>query len=66
MQNVFIYKKQDILQKARQFPLRFVTQKSRHFTLHDFHETFEIGISIQKAWHFALRDVFTYKHPETS
>ena len=28
MQNVFIYKKQDILQKARQFPLRSVTQKA--------------------------------------
>ena len=47
--NVFIYKKPDTFQKARQFPLRFYTQKSIHSTLRDFHEIFEVGIYIQKA-----------------
>ena len=45
----FIYKKLDTLQKARQFPLRFYIQKERHFTLHDFHENFEVGVYIKKA-----------------
>ena len=56
--NIFIYKKLDIIQKARQFPLSFYIQKAWHFTLRNFHETFEVSIYIQKAWHFALRDVF--------
>ena len=46
---VFIYKKQDTFQKARQFPLRFYIQKAIHLTLRDFHEIFEVGIYIQKA-----------------
>ena len=66
LRNVFIYKKPDILQTARQFTLRFDTQKARHFTLHDFGEIFEVGILIQKAWHFVLCDVFIYTNPETS
>ena len=48
--NVFIYKKPDTFQKARQFPLRFYyIQKAIHLTLRDFHEIFEVGIYIQKA-----------------
>ena len=47
--NVFIYKKPDTFQKARQFPLRFYIQKSIHLTLRDFHEDFQVGIYIQKA-----------------
>ena len=47
--NVFIYKKPDTFQKARQFPLRFFIQKAIHLTLRDFHEIFEVGIYIQKA-----------------
>ena len=31
-----------------------------------FHEIFEAGIYLQKAWHFALRDVFIYKKLDTS
>ena len=31
-----------------------------------FHEMFEIGICIQKLCHFALREVFLYKNPDTS
>ena len=58
MRNVFIYKKPDTFQKARQFPLRFYIQKVIHLTLRDFHEIFE--------WHFALRDVFIYKKLDTS
>ena len=34
--NVFIYKKPDTFQKARQFPLRFFIQKAIHFALWDF------------------------------
>ena len=64
--NVFIYKKSDTFQKARQFPLRFYIKKEIHLTLWDFHENFEVGIYIQKAWHFVLRDVFIYKKFDTS
>ena len=60
--NIFIYKKPDTFQKARQFPLRFYIQKGIQLTLRDFHEIFEVGIYIQKAWHFALRHVFIYKN----
>ena len=44
----FICKKPDTFQKARQFPLRFLIQKSINLTLRDFHEIFEVGIYIQK------------------
>ena len=56
LQNVFIYKKPDTFQKI---------QKFIHLTLRDFHETFEVGIYIQKAWHFALRDVLICKKLDT-
>ena len=36
LQNVFIYKNPETLQEARQFPLRFYTQKVGHFTLDNF------------------------------
>ena len=49
LQNVFIYKRPDTFQKARQSPLRFYIQKSIHLTLRDFHEIFEVGIYFQKA-----------------
>ena len=49
LQNVFIYKKPDTFQKARQFLLCFYIQKAIHLTLRDFHEIFEVGIYIQKA-----------------
>ena len=42
--NVFIYKKPDTFQKARQFPLRFYIQKAIHLTLRHFDEIFEVGI----------------------
>ena len=47
--NVFIYKRTDTFQKARQFPLYFYIQKTRNLTLRDFHEIFKVGIYIQKA-----------------
>ena len=66
LQNPFIYKKPDTLQKARQFSLRFYIQKARHFTLRDFSWKFEAVLYIQKSWHFALGDVFVYKKLDTS
>ena len=63
--NVFIYKKSDTFQKARQFPLCFYIQKAIHLTLRDFHEIFDVGIFIQRVWHFLLRDVFIYKKLDT-
>ena len=48
MRNVFIYKKTDTFQKARQLPLRFYIQKAIHLTLRDFRDIFEVGIYIQK------------------
>ena len=47
--NVFIYKKPDTFQKAKQFSLRFCIQKAIHLTLRDFHEIFAVGNYIQKA-----------------
>ena len=44
MRNVFVYKKLDTLQKSRQMALRFYIPKVIHFTLHGFHEIFEVGI----------------------
>ena len=49
LRNVFIFKKPDTFQKARQFPLCFYIQKAIHLTLRGFHEIFEVGIFIQKA-----------------
>ena len=49
LRSVFIYKKPDTFQKARQFPLHFYIQKAVHLTLWDFHESFEVGIYIQKS-----------------
>ena len=66
LRNIFIYKKPDTFQKARQFPLRFYIQKTLHLTLLDFDEIFEVGIYIQKASHFALHDVLIYKKLDTS
>ena len=43
---IYIYKKHDNFQKARQFPLLFYSQKAWHFTLRDLHDFFEIGIYI--------------------
>ena len=40
IRNVFIYKKPDTFQKAKQFLLRFCIQKAIHLTLRDFHEIF--------------------------
>ena len=34
--------------------------------LSDFSWKFEAGIYIQKAWHFAVHEVFMYKNPKTS
>ena len=31
-----------------------------------FQDNFEVGIYMQKAWHFALCEVFIYKNPDTS
>ena len=43
--NVFIHKKPDTFQKARQFPVRFYIQKGINSTLRDFsYEIFEVGI----------------------
>ena len=49
LRNVFMDKKPDTFQKARQFPLIFYIQKAIHLTLRDFHEIFAVGIYIQKA-----------------
>ena len=43
---LYIYKKRDTLQKARQFALLFYSQKAIYFTLNDFHENVEIDIYI--------------------
>ena len=44
----------------------FIYKKAIHLTLRDFRGIFEVGIYIQKLWHFALRDVFISKKLDTS
>ena len=56
-----IYKKPDTFQNARQSPFGFYIHKAIHFRLQDFHEMFEVGIYIQKEWHFALCDIYICK-----
>ena len=48
-QNIFIHKKPGTLQKARQFPLRFLSKNKDNLSYTILHEIFEIGICIQKA-----------------
>ena len=57
--NVFIYKKQD------NFRYVFIYKMYDTLLYAIFHEIFEVGIYIQKAWHFTLRHVFIYKNPDT-
>ena len=61
LQNNLIYKKIDTLQKARQFALRFIYKKPDTLQYAICHENFEVGIYVQKLWHFALRGVFIKK-----
>ena len=62
----FIYKKPETFQKARQFLLRHINKNPYTLRYAIFHEIFEVGIYIQKAWHFALLDVYIYKKLDTS
>ena len=63
---IYINKKTDTLQKARQFALHFYSQKSRHLKLRDFRELFEIGIYIYtKIMTLCVTGRFLYKKPDT-
>ena len=66
LRNILIYKKPDTFQKAGQLTLRFYIKKERHFTLRNVSRIFLSWHYIQKAQHFALCEVFTYKKPDTS
>ena len=81
LRDVFIYKKTETSQKARQFALRFYIQKSGHFALRNFSLNFWNrrrggGIFIGKKQYTVryifickkqctLHYVFTYKKPDT-
>ena len=67
MWNVFIYTKSKILRK-KQDNFRYLFIYKNHDTLRYafFCENFEVGIYIQKSWHFALPDIFIYKKRDTS
>ena len=68
LQDVFIY-----IQKARHFPksmitcVRFLFTKIHTFSVtQNFRKMLKLAFKyIQKSWHFALRDVFIYKNPDT-
>ena len=47
LQNIFIYKNPDTLQKERHFTLRFDIQNKDTLRYAIFHEIFEVGIYIQ-------------------
>ena len=55
LRNVFIYKKSDTFQKARQFTLGFYIQKAIHLTLQEFHEILKLPFIYKK--HDTLRYV---------
>ena len=69
MRNVYIY-----IQKARHFSksktisVTFLfTKIQTHYVTRFFMKFLKLAFkSIQKAWQFALRDVFIYKNPDTS
>ena len=55
-----LFKKQDNLR------YNFIYKKQDNLRYAIFYENFEVDIWIQKACHFALRDVSIYKKPDTS
>ena len=64
LRNVFIYKKPDTFQKARQFPLRFYTQKAIHWRYGIFMEFLKLEFIFKK--HDTLRYVtFIYSKSMT-
>ena len=63
----FLYSKSlSLYKKLDNVRYLFFIQKAINLTLGDFHEIFEVGVFIQKALHFALRDVFIYEKLDTS
>ena len=61
LRNGFLYKKPDTFQKLDNFRYVFIYKKPYTLGYEIFHEIFEVVIYIQKAWHFALRDVLYTK-----
>ena len=55
-----------ICKKQDNFRYVFIYKKHDSLSYAIFHENVEVGIYIQKACHFALRNAFTYKNPDTS
>ena len=55
LRNVFIYKKPYLIQKARQFPLRFFIQKKYTLCYRTFHEFLKLVFLYKK--HYTLRYV---------
>ena len=64
---IYIYKNPDTLQKARKFALRIYSQKIQTLYITRFFMEFLnlVFIYIQKAWYFALCDIFINKKPDT-
>ena len=65
-QKVLYTKIQTLGKNQDNFRYVFIYQKYDTLRYAIFHEKFEVGIYIQKSWHFALRDVFIHKKPDTS
>ena len=62
----FLYtKSQTLFKKLDNFRYGFIYKKQFTLRCGIFDEIFEIDIYIQKTRHFALRDVFIYKKPDT-
>ena len=60
----FLYAKiQTLWENQDNYHYIFIYKKLDTLCYSKFHENFEIGVYIQKAWHFALRAVFIYKNP---
>ena len=63
---VLYTKSQTLFKKLDNFRYVFIYNKPYTLRYRIFHEIFDVGIYIQKARDFALRDIFIYKKLDTS
>ena len=61
----YIQKGQTLCKKQENSRYVFIYKKKNTLRYAILNEIFEVGIFIQKAWHFELRDVFIYKTTDT-
>ena len=66
LRNVYLYINQTLCKNQDNSQYVFVYENTDTLRYAIFHEILEIGIYIQKPWHFALHDFFKYKNRDSS